>query len=598
MNDITGLLKQYKIPGAALAIVTPDSLLYSGGLGYADIASEHSVDENTLFRTGSITKSFVALGILKLVEQGKLDLQTPVKQILPEVEIENPWETSHPLRIVHLLEHTSGLNDTPFNDFYLNGDPGIPLKEGMKVSEHYLVLRWKPGVYRSYSSAGYMLAGIILEKITGERFEDFLQREVLVPLEMNRSAFRLTPQIQPLLATGYQNNYRPSQYWHSYSRPAGSMISCASDMEKFLRMMLNNGSIENRDFLKESSIHRMETSRTDPAAEAGLESTSGMGVGVGYYKGSRWYTHYGSIMGFSGAYGYSRDIGMGCVLLTNRWDVDFETGMTRVWNTLRDYLISRNEFQPKPPVRKEVSKEILSNYAGYYRWCNPPQQLSAWIDLILNYHVIEMQGDTLYHKDVFFGSWKPFIPVTDSTFRSRNENIPTKAFVNTSDNHTVFIDRGSYYLQTVWLLPWVHGISFFLAWLILLFFIPYAMVWIPYYGYVRFIKKKPAEFDLMVRLLPFLAIVIILLAFIFVGIQVEESIALLGQKTPANIFFYIATWIFAVLSFGSLIFSVNYFRQPGYLLPRATMLLVSLSCVGMTLYWAYWGMIGLKLWAY
>jgi len=161
-DEIDSLMTKYKIPGVSIAIVTKDSIIYIGGLGYANIELKTPVNENTHFRAGSITKSFVALGILKLVEEGIIDLQAPVKQILPEIAIDNPWEDTNPVRIVHLLEHTAGFNDPHFNDYYLDGEPDIPLMEGLNVSKHYLNIKWKPGAYRSYSSAGYMVAGIII----------------------------------------------------------------------------------------------------------------------------------------------------------------------------------------------------------------------------------------------------------------------------------------------------------------------------------------------------------------------------------------------------------------------------------------------------
>jgi CubicO group peptidase (beta-lactamase class C family) len=233
--EIASLMTKYKIPGASIAIVTKDSIIYLDGLGYANIELKRPVDENTHFRVGSITKSFVALGILKLVEEGKIDLQTPVKQILPEIAIDNPWEDTDPVCIVHLLEHTAGFNDPHFNDYYLEGDPDTPLMDGLNVSKHYLNVKWKPGAYRSYSSAGYMVAGIIIEKVTGERFEDYLKKEILEPLGMNTSTFSLTSESKQLLAQGYKADYQPSQFWFTYSRPAGSLNSSAYEMAKYLQ---------------------------------------------------------------------------------------------------------------------------------------------------------------------------------------------------------------------------------------------------------------------------------------------------------------------------------------------------------------------------
>lgn len=597
-TKIDSLMTAYNIPGAGIAIVSKGSLFYRNGLGYANIEAKIPMNENTLFRVGSITKSFVALGILKLVEHGHIDLQTPVKQILPDIEIDNPWDATHPIRVIHLLEHTAGLNDPHFNDYYLDGDPGVPLREGLKVSEHYLKVKWRPGAYRSYSSAGFMLAGIILEKVSGQNFEDYLKKEILEPIGMTKSQFRLTPEIEESMARGYKAHYQQSQIWHTYSRPAGSMISSASELALFLQFMLNKGRIGEQQFFAESTINRMERSATDPAAAAGLESNVGLGIGISHFKGFKWYVHYGSIMGFCGAYGYCRDIDVGCVILTNRWDVDFETGIIKLWNTLRDYLVKDFDDLPQKPAEPVIPDDLLKTYTGYYKWCNPPQQLSAWIDLILNYQIIKFKDSQLSHKSVFFGSWEPLIPVTQNSFREDDEFHASKVFIQTPDNNIAFIDNDSFYLQTSRFQPYVHGYLFFISWIVMLSSIFYAIVWIPIDLFKRITNKESRSQYLRIRVIPLLAVLIIIVSFTLVGMQVSKSLAYIGQKTPVNIFFYISTWHFAILSFISLFFTIKSFRKPVKTVARIYALLLSLSCVAVTLYWAYWGVIGLKLWAY
>jgi len=597
-TSIDSLLLKYKIPGAGIAVVTKDSVLYSHGFGYADLEQNRPVDENTLFRVGSISKSFVALAILNLVEQDLLTLEMPVQEIVPELEINNPWEETHPLRIVHLLEHTSGLNDTHFNDYYLEGDSDIPLKEGIRVSKHYLIPRWKPGQYRSYSSAGYMIAGIIIEKITGLRFEEYIKQEIFEPIGMTTSTFSLTPESETLLSQGYKADYLESKYWHTFSRPAGSMMSSTSEMSKFLQFMLNYGSMGEKQILSERSIGRMERATTDPAANAGLESSAGLGLGNHYFKGHKWFTHYGSIMGFCAAYGYCRDLEIGCVLLTNRWDVDFEAGMMKLWNSLRSYLVDEFEHSPQLSSVPDVSPTVLKSYQGYYKWCNSPQQLSVWIDQVLNYKIIKFELVTLFQKDVLFGSPSSLIPVTETTFRSNNQFWPSKGFVKTADDNLAYLEDSSYYTRTSGVQVWSHILFFSLTWLLLFSSIFYAVVWIPVYLYKRLTKNKNLPHYLRIRVIPLLAIVVILFSFTLVGLQVNQSIAYIGQKTVANVFFYIATGLFAVLSFLSIFFSIKSFKKPVKPIARMYAFVLSLACVSLTLYWGYWGIIGLKLWAY
>ena len=244
-----------------------------------------------------------------------------------------------------------------------------------------------------------------------------------------------------------------------------------------------------------------------------------------------------------------------------------------------------------------INTDTLQTYTGYYQWCNPPQQLSAWIDLILNYQVVWLENDTLFHKELFFGSQQPLIPVSSKTFRDMNEMLASKVFTTTDDNEVAFIDGSAYYRKTTSVKAWLHGILFFLAWLIMLSSILYAIIWIPYYFY----QKMAHKFTLMylrIRVIPLTAVLLILVSFSLVGMQVEESVAYLGQKTAVNVLFFLSTWLFAVLSFVSLFYAVKSMKEPISKFTRIYSLVLTISLVGTTLYWAYWGMIGIRLWTY
>jgi CubicO group peptidase (beta-lactamase class C family) len=597
-RDIDSLLNVYKIPAAAIAIVNRDSVLYLNGLGWAEIQNKIPVNENTLFRIGSITKTFAALGILKLVEEGKVDLQSTVREILPEIELENPWEETNPVRIVHLLEHTAGLNDSHFNDYYLEGDPHIPLLDAFSVSRHNKMIRWKPGEWYSYSSVGYLLAGCVIEKVSGMRFEDYLQQNLMGPLGLSSTVFHLSPELHKQLAQGYQFEYQPSPYWHSYSRPAGSLHSSAANMAKFLQFFLNRGKMGDSQIVPERSINRLETSSTHPAARLDMESGPRLGLGSTRFGGFRWFNHYGSIMGYAAAYSYCPELELGCALLTNRWDIEFETGMMKVWNTLRNFLVRDISVKPDYPPELTVSSEILNSYTGYYKFINPPQQLGAWIDLILNYEKIEIKHDSLYQSGYLFGERKKLIPVTANTFREQQQAEASRAFFRNSDGELAFIDGSSAYLKCSPLLPWIHVSSFFIAWALMFSSLFYAMIWIPVVLYKKFIKKGSISKYLYLRLLPLVAIFTLLVSFTLLGIQTSTSLTSLGQKTFINILFFLSTWIFALSALISLFISIRSLKTRDALVEKIYAILLSLSCVGMTFYWWYWDIIGLKLWSY
>jgi len=109
-DSIQKILEEEHLPGAAVAIVRSDGTIWLHGFGVADRATGRPVTDSTVFRIGSISKMFVGVTALQLQERGVVDLQDPLRTLAPDLELTNPWAESHPVRLVHLLEHTAGLD--------------------------------------------------------------------------------------------------------------------------------------------------------------------------------------------------------------------------------------------------------------------------------------------------------------------------------------------------------------------------------------------------------------------------------------------------------------------------------------------------------
>src|SRR5207249_7289401 len=121
-------------------------LIWAGGVGLADVAARHPVTAETHFRVGSISKSFVALALLQLVERGAISLDARVKDVAPELIIENRWESTRPVTVANLLEHTAGFDDMHFTEMYNRTDrPDIPLREVLALNPRSRRVRWPPG---------------------------------------------------------------------------------------------------------------------------------------------------------------------------------------------------------------------------------------------------------------------------------------------------------------------------------------------------------------------------------------------------------------------------------------------------------------------
>lgn len=161
-----------EVAGAAVALVDREGLVWSQGFGVADRATGRPVDADTLFRVGSISKSFTAQAVMQLVEAGTLDLEARLATLAPEVAFDNPWEATRPVRLVHLLEHSAGFDDVPYAD-YRSGEPNYPVAayaEAARPPAH-----WPPGEYFRYANPGPAIASYLVERASGRAFDDYIE---------------------------------------------------------------------------------------------------------------------------------------------------------------------------------------------------------------------------------------------------------------------------------------------------------------------------------------------------------------------------------------------------------------------------------------
>lgn len=233
-EEIDKLLQLYheygQFNGSAL-VADQGKIVYNKGVGMANMEWEIQNQPDTKHRLGSITKQFTAMLVLQLAEEGKLDLQAPISNYLPDYPNEhNPKITTH-----HLLTHTSGIpNYTAFPGFFRDQsrDPYTPDDFVKKFEDKKL--DFTPGEKFSYSNSGYFLLGVIIEKVSGKTYEEMLEEKIFTPLSMDDSGFDHHKDILENRATGYQkqgNNYVNSDYLDmSIPYAAGSMYSTVDDL--------------------------------------------------------------------------------------------------------------------------------------------------------------------------------------------------------------------------------------------------------------------------------------------------------------------------------------------------------------------------------
>ena len=254
-------LEHLKIPAAVVAIVKDGRVIFANGYGYADVEKQTRVDPATsLFRVGSTSKLFTWTAVMQLVEQGKLDLDTDVNEYLEGIEI--PATFPEPITLRHILTHTAGFEDGAFG--YLIGEDSLNQETIEEAMRRHMPARVRPpGKLASYSNYATALAGLIVQQVSGEPFDEYIERHILEPLGMKYATFRepLPDELKPHMVTGYareQGVYaaKPFEIVGGF-RPAGSMSVSALDIARFMIAHLEGGRYGDAQILRPETVELM-----------------------------------------------------------------------------------------------------------------------------------------------------------------------------------------------------------------------------------------------------------------------------------------------------------------------------------------------------
>src|SRR5437868_7764795 len=254
---IPSQLQNRDIAGAVVSVVKDGQVLFVKGYGYADVEAKKPVTaDQTLFRPGSISKVFSATAVMQLVEQGELDLDRDVNEYL---DFAIPKTYPEPVTLRRLLTHTAGFEETLKNLFVAHESDLKPLRT-------YLINQMPQRIFPtgkvvSYSNYGFTVAGYIVERVTGEKFERYIDNHILKPLRMTNSTFdqslpvALTPQMsQGYLAAGK----KPRDFEFVQAAPAGALSTTAADMTRFMLAFLQDGTVDGVAILKPETVRQME----------------------------------------------------------------------------------------------------------------------------------------------------------------------------------------------------------------------------------------------------------------------------------------------------------------------------------------------------
>jgi CubicO group peptidase (beta-lactamase class C family) len=336
---LTDFSNLYGSNGIAAAIIKNTDFIYKNTFGYANRNTNEKVNENTLFHLGSIPKSFVAVALMQLVEQKKVELDSPIVKYIPELKFKDIRYKKITVRQV--ASHTSGIFTSKFHNFDKPENDDLALDRFVK-SLDYEQLRANPGEKFGYSDTNYDIIGDIVSRVSGMPFEEFMKKNVLYPSGMVNSTFYLPDTTK--LAQPNIDNYEkctitrgllyPVNRAHA---PCGTLHSNINDMRNWMVMNMNYGKFGNNTVLKSETYKTLWNPVITTGWPSTLYGSMSLGWFVGKFNGKTTYLHSGTDHGYSAIYCIIPEDKYGIVILTNYQHSAVNYLLTRILNIIYNY---------------------------------------------------------------------------------------------------------------------------------------------------------------------------------------------------------------------------------------------------------------------
>jgi CubicO group peptidase (beta-lactamase class C family) len=393
-------------PGLTLGLTDRDGTLALRVYGLAELASRTPVTEDTLFEIGSIGKTFTALAVLQLAEEGRIELDAAVDRYLSWFEVAQP--VGHPpITVSHLLSHTAGI---------AAGIDGTPEAAFQVWSLRDLPTYSVPGERFHYSNVGYKALGLLLAAVEGHPYPEIVRARILEPLGMAATEPEITHAIRPRVAVGYEylhddRSASPGDpltpaTWLETDTADGSIASTAADMCAFARLILREG----EGLLSAESFRLMST----PHSRVDETYAYGYGLAMRDLDGHRFIGHGGGMVGYLAALQVEPATGLGVVVLQNGVSSNPMELARNVLRIASGVPAAPPEPEEEPEPRSDTGEppSELRPLAGRYRSHNP------WTT---NF-VVEIRGTqpwlTFPSAPDGFDDEQPLTPLADGSFRA------------------------------------------------------------------------------------------------------------------------------------------------------------------------------------
>jgi CubicO group peptidase (beta-lactamase class C family) len=395
----------YKVPGLSIAVIHHYKIEWAKGYGWADVDQKIPVTDKTLFQAASLSKSLNAVGVLKLVQDQRLDPDKDINEYLTSWKF--PYDSvskGKKITVKNLLSHTAGLNVHGFEG-YSNGMPipsVVQVLGGSKPANSEAIHSiFEPGLRSEYSGGGTTISQLIVMDITHQPYDQFMNREILKPLGMTASTYSQPPVgIKPeLLATGYRADGKEvtGKYNIYPEQAAAGLWTNPTDLSKYI--------IETQLAYEGRSNKVLDQATTQLRLTPYLNKVAALGVFINNFDGVKYFAHSGSNEGFMCQYYGSFKDGDGFVIMLNS---DNGSIISEIANSIANVYQLKGVYRAKIFKKITVDTAILQSYTGKYEL---KQDLIATVSL---------KGDQLY-SSINGGHQVTLIPETPSKFFFRED---------------------------------------------------------------------------------------------------------------------------------------------------------------------------------
>jgi len=375
---IKGQMRKNDLKGISIALVDDQTLLFSDGYGWADERKKIPAAPDTLYQIGAISKIFTAFAVMKLREQGKIDLDAPLARYIPEFSIKSRFSNAGPVTVRTLLTQHSGLPSELFKGMYTKQRP-LYYNDYMRIAlsglrEDYLCS--PPDTVYAYCNLGYSLLGYLVQKITNEDFTAYTDREIFHAMDMPNSSFS-NEKTHANMTKGYVAG-KEMPLFKINSLPALSVHSSAEEIANFMKTVLAGGKFANRTIIKRNTLKEMMTPQNSKA-KFDLDLKIGLGWQLdGYDLINDERLQYDGIVAWHGGDTVANNASLillpteklGVVVLCNTARGMRESGniALRCLNLALDVKKGKNIHEKNEPELSvvELPLELMKQFEGYY----------------------------------------------------------------------------------------------------------------------------------------------------------------------------------------------------------------------------------------